>query len=75
MDDLIFASVKDLAQAIKAKAVSSEEVVKACLQRIDAVNGQLNATVNQRQTRLLIRPEKPTRLSPGGSRGFCMASP
>jgi len=45
MDDLIFASVKDLAQAIKAKAVSSEEVVKACLQRIDAVNGQLNAIV------------------------------
>lgn len=45
MDDLIFASVKDLAQAIKAKAVSSEEVVKAYLQRIEAVNGQLNAVV------------------------------
>ncbi|MEJ2247035.1 MAG: hypothetical protein P8Y80_13305 [Acidobacteriota bacterium] len=45
MDDLIFASVKDLAQAIRAKEVSSEEVVKAYLQRFDAVNGQLNAVV------------------------------
>jgi len=45
MDDLIFASVKYLAQAIQAKAVSSEEVVKACLQRIDDVNTKLNAVV------------------------------
>jgi amidase len=45
MDDLIFASVKDLAQAIQAKEVSSEEVVKACLQRIDVVNPELNAVV------------------------------
>ena len=45
MEDLIFASVTDLAQAIRTKDVSSLEVVKAYLARIEAVNPSLNAVV------------------------------
>ncbi len=45
MDELIYASAAALAQAIRAKEVSSEEVVNAYLQRIEAVNPQLNAVV------------------------------
>lgn len=45
MEDLIFASVTELAQAIRSKQVSSVEVVKAYLDRIEAVNPKLNAVV------------------------------
>jgi amidase len=45
MDELIFASVTTLARAIREKEVSSQEVVKAYLARIEAVNPQLNAVV------------------------------
>ncbi len=45
MDELIYASATTLAQAIQAKKVSSEEVVKAHLERIEAVNPKLNAIV------------------------------
>jgi len=45
MDDLIYASASELAQAILAKRVSSEEVVKAHLKRIHDVNPRLNAVV------------------------------
>ena len=44
-DELIYTSATQLAQAIRAKKVSSEEVVKAYLQRIEAVNPKLNAVV------------------------------
>jgi amidase len=44
-NDLIFASARALAQAIRAKQVSSSEVVRACLERIEAVNPRLNAAV------------------------------
>jgi amidase len=43
--ELIFASARALAQAIRAKRVSSSEVVQACLERIAAVNPRLNAAV------------------------------
>ncbi|MBI4750513.1 MAG: amidase [Acidobacteria bacterium] len=43
MDQLIFASARELAQAIQAKDVSSEEVVTAHLRRIETVNPKLNA--------------------------------
>ena len=43
--DLIYASVVQLAQAIKAKQISSVEVVQAYLKRIADVNPQLNAVV------------------------------
>jgi amidase len=45
MDELIYASATALARAIRAKEVSSEEVVDAYLQRIQEVNPKLNAIV------------------------------
>jgi len=45
MDKLIYASATALARAIRAKEVSSEEVVDAYLQRIEEVNPKLNAVV------------------------------
>ena len=45
MDELIFASATEQAQAIQDRQVSSEELVIACLQRIEAVNPILNAVV------------------------------
>jgi amidase len=45
MEDLIYASAKELARAIRTKEVSSVEVVKAYLARIEAVNPKLNAVV------------------------------
>lgn len=45
MDELIYASATTLAKAIRTKEVSSQEVVDACLARIEAVNPRLNAVV------------------------------
>lgn len=45
MDDLIFASVARLTQAIRSNEVSSLEVVQACLARIAEVNPKLNGVV------------------------------
>lgn len=45
MQDLIYASVTQLAAQIRDKQVSSEEVVRAYLDRIEAVNPTLNAVV------------------------------
>jgi amidase len=45
MDELIYASAADLADAIRNKMVSSEEVVNAYLQRIAEVNPKTNAVV------------------------------
>src|SRR5207248_9792799 len=45
MDELIYASATSLAQAIRNKRVSSQEVVEAYIHRIEAVNPQLNAVV------------------------------
>jgi len=45
MNKLIYASATALARAIRAKEVSSEEVVDAYLQRIEEVNPKLNAVV------------------------------
>jgi amidase len=48
MHDIIDASATALARAIHAKELSSAEVVQAYLQRIEAVNPQLNAVVQLR---------------------------
>jgi amidase len=48
MEQLIYASASSLAQAIRDKEISSEEVVDAYLQRIDEVNLRLNAVVQLR---------------------------
>jgi hypothetical protein len=45
MNDIIYASATALARGIRAKDVSSAEVVRAYLQRIEAVNPALNAVV------------------------------
>ena len=45
MTDIIYSSAKSIAQAIRDKEISSVEVVQAHLDRIDAVNGELNAVV------------------------------
>jgi amidase len=45
MDDVIYTSAATLAKSIKAKEISSEEVVNAYLQRIEQVNPKLNAVV------------------------------
>ena len=47
MDKIISMSATALANAIRAKEVSSEEVVNVCLERIRAVNPQLNAVVQE----------------------------
>jgi amidase len=43
--EMIYASVLDLVKAIKAKEISSVELVQACLHRIEEVNPKLNAVV------------------------------
>jgi amidase len=48
MNDIIYASATTLARAIRAKDVSSAEVVRAYLQRIAEVNPPLNAVVQLR---------------------------
>jgi amidase len=45
VDEIIYSSATKLAQAIRAKTVSSAEVVEAYLQRIETVNPKLNAVV------------------------------
>jgi amidase len=44
-DGLIYTSATELATAIRAKRVSSEEIVNAYLRRIEAINSHLNAVV------------------------------
>ena len=53
MNELIYASVTNLAKAIRTKKVSSQEVVSAYLRRIEAVNPQLNAVVQLRSDEAL----------------------
>ncbi len=45
MSELLYVSAAALAKAIRAKEVSSREVVEACLERIGQVNPKLNAVV------------------------------
>ncbi len=48
MSELIYSSVVQLAKAIKAKEISSVELVEAYLKRIEEVNPKLNAVVQLR---------------------------
>ena len=45
MTDIIYSSARSIAQAIRDREVSAVEVVQAHLDRIDEVNGRLNAVV------------------------------
>lgn len=48
MDNLIFTSASELAQAIRDHKISSQELVKAYLARIEGVNPAINAVVQLR---------------------------
>jgi hypothetical protein len=43
--ELHYGSTRALARAIRTRRVSSEDVVRACIERIQAVNARLNAVV------------------------------
>jgi amidase len=69
-DPLYFSSAGSFASAIRAKSVSSEEVVRACLDRIEAINGKLNAVVQLvAEDALASAREADEALARGGSRG------
>src|SRR5690242_515125 len=53
MDELFYASAAALARRIRERELSSEEVVRAHLQRIAAINGRLNAVVQLDEARAL----------------------
>ena len=44
-DTLLSGSVSTLRQQLRDRAVSSEELTRACLDRIEACNGALNAVI------------------------------
>ncbi len=75
-DELIYASAAALARAIRAKKVSSEEVINAYLRRIEAVNPKLNAVVQltAEAARAQAR-ETDKAFARGGAKGRCTAYP
>ena len=69
-DPLVYSSVTALAQAIREKRISSEELVKACLARIGEVNPKLNAVVQLGAEAALAQAREADRvLGRGESRG------
>ena len=44
-DDLLFSSAMSLSKAIRSGKVSSHEIVKACLERIESINSKINGVV------------------------------
>ncbi len=76
MSELIYASVVALAKAIKAKKISSVEIVQACLKRIDEVNPKLNAVVQLRADEALAEARAADEaLARGESRGILHGIP
>jgi amidase len=45
VNELLFKSAAAIARAIREKQVSSQEIVRACIERVQAVNPRLNAVV------------------------------
>ena len=69
-EPVYYSSVRALAQAIRDREISSEEVVQACLDRIDQVNGALNAVFQiQRDPAITRAREADAALSRGESWG------
>ena len=66
MHELLSTSAKRLAAAIRDKDVSCEEMVRACLDRIDAVNPQLNAVVHLCRERALTEAQERDRAVASG---------
>ncbi|MFC1910582.1 amidase [Chloroflexota bacterium] len=58
MNEIIYASAASLAKAIRARQVSSQEVVNAYLNRIKAVNPELNAVVQITEDTALKKARK-----------------
>ena len=58
MDEIIYASARTIAQAIRDKEASAVEVVEAHLRRIDEVNPKLNAVVHLAADRALSEARK-----------------
>lgn len=69
MEKLIFASATELVYALQTKAVSSQEVVTALLQRIDAINPRLNAVVQLAPDALTHAQQADADLARGVSHG------
>jgi len=68
--ELIFASATEQAKAIRDKQISSEELVRACIKRIEEVNPKLNAVVQlPAQTALGQAREADKALAKGEIRG------
>lgn len=69
-DPIYFSSVGALASAIRSKAISSEEAVRACLGRIEEVNEKLNAVVQLVRDDALARArEADSALARGEAKG------
>ncbi|HSE08721.1 MAG TPA: amidase [Nocardioidaceae bacterium] len=56
-DDLLFAGVERLAEATRSGEVSARELTEACLARIDATNGRLNAFTNVMRDKALAEAD------------------
>jgi amidase len=65
-EPLYYSSVRALAAGIRNGAVSAEETVRACLERIEAVNPQLNAVVQLQPEAALERARQADAASNAG---------
>lgn len=75
-DDLIFSSAMAISKAIRSGTVSSEEMVKACLNRIEAVNPKINAVVTLAADRALEEAKRADAdLAKGKCRGILHGVP
>ncbi|MBN1851670.1 MAG: amidase [Pirellulales bacterium] len=75
-EDLIFSSAMSISRAIRAKQVSSEEMVRAFLDRITAVNTKINAVVTLADTQALQEAKKAdSELARGLCRGLLHGVP
>jgi amidase len=70
MNDIVYASAKSIAKAIKEKEISSCEVVEFCLKHIEKVNPKINAVVCIDEEKALLEAKKADdELSKGHIRG------
>jgi amidase len=69
MDEILSASALSLGKAIRARRVSSAEVVAAYLQRIDQVNPAINAVVQRVDERALAEAQAVDAALARGERG------
>ena len=75
-DELVFSSVMSLSRAIRSKQVSSEEVVRAYLDRIAVVNPKINAVVTLAADRALEEARQAdAELARASCAESCMAFP